>query len=304
MQTMKLKSLAFGLLIMGGLSTSCIQEDFSECHNTYCLELSYLGDNNTEIFPEKIGRVHMYVFDKHNQCVASRLLPEADVEAQITTLPPLSSGNYRIVCIGNTYNTDVSNLNSGNFEQMTFADSDYVSGETVTGNDSLYWSSVDCSIATYDEYKQPDTLTTYFASSHYDIYVEVVGIENLHRTSKIQAIELVGVSPLTNFNNIAGSQNATYSMEFAEANNGDLIATNNIMRHRVQDAAYLRVVGDGGVSLIEVNFAQHIAKHGIDITKHECVIPFRIEFEPSNTINASVKVTVPTWFVELVKPEF
>lgn len=301
---MKLKSLSFWLLLMGALSTSCIKEDFSECYNEYRLALSYLGDENAEIFPEKIGRVHMYVFDGHNRCVASGLLSDADVQARMTTLPPLEAGTYRIVCIGNTYHTEVGGLASGDYEQMVFADSDYVIGETVSGNDSLYWSSIDYTIAPYDEYKQTETHTTYFASSHFDIYVEVVGAEHLHRSSAIRAIELVGVSPQTDFNNVAKGQAATYTMEHAYDDNGNLVATNNIMRHIDHSAAYLRVVGNGGESLIEVNFAEHIAKYGIDVTKHECLIPFRIEFEPAPAINVKINVSVPTWYIEHVTPEF
>lgn len=300
MRNTKLKSLALWLVLMGGASTSCINEDFSECYNSYRLELSYLGDHNTEIFPEKIESVHMYVFDEQNRCVAQTPLTDAEVDAQMATLPNLEPGEYRIVCVGNPNHTQVNGVGTADFSQMVMADVDYVNGNTVAGNDSLYWSAIDYSIAPYDVYKATETRTTYFASSHYDIYVEVSGLEHLHRTTGVQAIELVGVAPETNFNNDAQGEATTYQMDFAPNQAGNLIATNNIMRHSNHDAVYLRLVGNGGVSLIEVNFAQHIAKHGIDVTKHECVIPFRIEF----TANAGVKVAVPEWYVELVTPEF
>lgn len=301
MQTMKLKSLALWLMLMGGLSTSCIQEDFSECHNVYHLGLSYLGDENTEIFSEKIGSVHMYVFDEHNVCVASTQLSATDVQARLTTLPPLEAGNYRIVCLANAYNTTVEGLASGEYEQMSFADSDYTIGETVSSNDSLYWSATDYTISPYDEYKQAETKTTYFASSHFDILVEVAGLENLHRKTILQSIELVGMSPQTDFNNVAKGKATTYVMAHTQEADGTLTATSNIMRLSDHSAAYLRLAGTDGSSLIEVNLAQHIARYNIDVTKQECVIPFRIEFLPNTP---SVSITTPTWFVVTVKPEF
>lgn len=135
---MKLGNTVFCLLLLGGLSTSCIREDLSDCFSTNTLLLSYKGDGETEIFGDKICRVEMYVFDAENRCVANGVLPPNEVEARAAKLPQLKPGDYRIVCLGNTHHTQVGNVASCDFSRITFADGGYFAGETVSGNDSLH----------------------------------------------------------------------------------------------------------------------------------------------------------------------
>ena len=285
------------LLLVGGLSASCIREDNSDCFNIYRLALSYLGDENSEIFPEKIDRVDMYVFDGNGNCITSTRLSDAEVKAQLTTLPPLEEGTYRIVCVGNAYDTKVENIDARDHSRTSFAAADYINGETVSGNDPLYWSAIDYVIAPYDEYKQIETRTTYFKSSHYDIYVEVVGVEAV-KAAGYPDLELVAVSPRTDFNNRAHGDPATYLMPTSHDGGNTLIAVNNIMRHQNHQDVNL-VLKAGDRVLATVNFAEHIAKHKINTSLQEAVIPFRIEF-----MTAKVNITVPGWYVENVDPEF
>ena len=306
---MKFGKLALCLLLVGGLSASCIKEDNSNCYNIYRLAFSYDGDGTTDIFPEKIGSVDMYVFDENSNCVSSTRLSEADVEAQLTTLPPLEPGDYRIVCVGNAYETVVENINSKDFSNITFAAQDYINGETVSGNDPLYWSAIDYSIEPFSEYKTVETRTTEFASSHYDIFVEVVNAPE--KVGKNPKIELVGVSPQTDFNNNAKGQATNYIMSTVHDGLKTTTASNNIMRHKNNEDVYLKVTGEDGTEVAMINFAEHIAKYKIDTQLHECIIPFRIEFGTpdfpiysEDEISIEVTITVPSWYLEHITPGF
>ena len=294
---MKFRNIAICLLAAAGLMTSCITEDTSDCYNIYYLALSYLGDEQKEIFPEKIDRVDMYVFDENNNCVTSTRLSESEVEAQLTMLPPLEEGDYRIVCVGNAYNTEVTALDSKDLAKVSFASADSLKGQTASGNDPLYWAAIDYTIAPYSEYKQEETKTTYFASSHYDVSVEVVGVPAV-KSEGYPEITLEGVTPYTDFNNRAFGDATNYKMETEHDGENTLKAVNSIMRHKNHEDVEL-VLRAGENELARVNFAEHIEKYNIDTNLNECVIPFKVEF---STIG--VTVSVPSWFIQNINPEF
>ena len=307
---MKSRLIALSFVLAGLLSTSCFQEDYSECYNIYKLVMSYKGDGTSEIFSEKINRVEMYVFDESAACVSSTVLPDKDVAAGVTVLPPLPAGDYRIVCVGNTYDTEVENLSSKDYTKILFAAEDYLKGETVDGNDSLYYASVDYQIKGFSPMIYEETKTARFASSHYDILVEVVNAPEY--VGKHPKIELLGVLPQTDFENTAKGQPTDYIMETVYDGVKTTTARNNIMRHTNHEDVYLRVTGEDGSEVALINFAEHLEKFKlyIDPTKQECLIPFRIEFGtperpyPGDELCAEITITLPSWMLELVKPEF
>ncbi len=298
---MKSRFIALSLLVAGLFSTSCFKEDYSECHNVHRLILSYKGDGTTEIFPEKINRVEMYVFDSENNCVVNSLLPQKDVDARETVLPTLDPGDYRVICIGNTHETSVENLSSCDFRKIIFAADDYLNGKTVRGNDSLYYASVNCTVKDFDPKVYEEVWTADFASSHYDIYVEVVNAP--YYVGKNPKIELVGVSPQTDFENEAKGTAVNYIMETVHDGVKTTTARNNIMRHKNHEDVYLKVTGEDGSEFAVINFAEHIEKYKsyINPDLHECLIPFRIEY---TGLDVGVTVSLPTWVIENITPEF
>lgn len=302
MQIMKFKSFALTLLLAGGLSASCIREDNSDCYNVYNLALSYLGDDAQEIFSDKINTVDLYVFNSNSTCVSSSRLSDADVEARMTRLPYLEEGTYRIVCIGNAHETGVEDLDSKDLSAITFAAEDYINGETVSGNDSLYWSAVDYEIEPFSAYKTEEIVkTALFASSHYDVVVEVVNAPG--NVGKHPKIEITGTSPQTDFNNVAKGTPETYVLTTVDEGDGLTTARTNIMRNINHEDVYLKVTGEDGTEVASINFAEHLEKYKdtIDPSMNECIIPFRIEFESTS---AQISITLPSWYIDLIKPIF
>lgn len=297
---MKLTKIVFCLTMLCAATTSCVREDMDDCWSTNKLLLSYKGDGTTEIFPDKIGRVEMFVFDAENKCVSSSLLPQEQVESRTALLPNLQPGDYRIVCLGNTFHTQTEGIDGADYARMNFAAADYFDGNTVTGNDSLYYASIIYPVLPFTG--QEDMVkTAEFAASHYDFLVEVDGVP-VADNGALPRLRLSGVLPLTDFENRAGGQPTDYWLETEHnAESMMLTARANIMRHTDHAAVNLSVVpAAGGDPLAVVNLADFLAAHpAIDCSKQEVLIPIRIEFK-----SGQVTVTVPQWYVEHVKPEF
>lgn len=301
---MKLTSIVFCLALLGGALTSCIDEDIDDCFSINRLTLSYKGDGTTEIFPDKICRVEMYVFDAENKCVNSHTLSDDELASRTALLPPLKAGDYRIVCVGNTHHTRVEGLTTCDFNKIVFADGDYFADKQVSGNDSLYHASTSYTVLPFTGRKEDDqTKTIEFASSHYDLFVEVVGIPAVgKRAGSLPVLEICGVSPCTDFENRACGEATDYLLETTyESDKKLLTARANIMRHmNHRDVNVCLRQASGEELLAEINLADFLAANPmIDCSKQEVLIPIRIEFKAG-----AIKVTVPEWYVEQVKPEF
>ncbi len=299
-RTMKFSNIAWGILLAGTLSAACIREDLSECvyddaYSRNTLLLSYKGDGTTEIFNDKICRTELYVFDRNNQCVYSGELSAAQIAARSAELPPLAPGDYRIVCLGNTHHTEVRGLETCDFDQIVFASEDYFGGQRVSGNDSLYHASLLFPVTGEDR-----TETAEFASSHYDLSVEVAGIANAEvRASGPLTIEACGVSTCTDFENRICDETADYVLE-TEYEAGVMTARTNLMRHENHEAVDICVRSAAGELLAQVNLADFLAANPIiDCSRQEVMIPIRIEFS-----SVGVKISVPQWYIQQIKPEF
>jgi len=299
---MKLTNIVLCLTLLTVATTSCIREDLDECKSTERLVLSYKGDGTTEIFPDKICRVEMFIFDAENRCVNSSVLPENQVASRTAILPSLAAGNYRIICLGNTHDTRVEGSATGDYSRMLFAAADYFDNRQVSGNDSLYYAATYYTVLPYNGSGDDNrTKVIEFASSHYDLLVEVAGVPaSDNRAGAKPVLEIRGVSPCTDFENRACGAATDYLLE-TEYEAGLLTARTNIMRHKDHENVNVCLSSaPGGDLLAEVNLAKFLADNPIiDCSKHEVLIPIRIEFK-----SGEITVGVPEWYIEQVKPEF
>lgn len=285
-------------LMLAASLTGCIKEDRSECPSNCKLLFSYVGDGTTQIFQDKIHKVDMYVFDSNGRLLSSHPVSEADVKRQETELM-LAEGDYRLITIGNLYETEVSGKED--LARAVFHHRGYTTGTAIAGNDSLYYAGKDIRIPG-GEANVEEVLP--FASSHYKVHVEVIGVTPEDKGNGAAAwpvLSLQGVLPVTDFHNVAGGTPTTYYPQTENnAEKHTMLARFNIMRHTDSSGVVLELTAPDGTVMAGVNLADFLAAHPvIDLNKHEVLIPIRIEFK-----SVGAEITIPDWFIVDVKPEY
>lgn len=63
-QTLKYEKAIILYILLLVTVTGCIKENLDDCETT--LYFSYLGDGTKEIFPQKIEKVDMYIYNQNN----------------------------------------------------------------------------------------------------------------------------------------------------------------------------------------------------------------------------------------------
>ena len=291
---MKFNIYILSLAMMTVALHSCIREDLSECYSINKLHLVYTGnDESSDIFSEKIGSVELYIFDAAVECVYNRALTEVELSQQEVTLPRLLVGEYRIVCVANGKNTDVVATDGKDYSAMYFADKSYTAGVTTESNDALYWASHTLTITSDDS-----TQVVAFASSHYDVYVEVVGVD---AQSDIH-VEMSGLKPCTSLdtNDAFGAATTYYPATQSIAAENKKTATFSIMRHTDHSTVEVKVCDKSGGELAKVNLAEFLAANpSIDCSLNEVTIPVSFSF-----VLSDFTVSLPEWYIQDIKPEF
>lgn len=302
------------------LLASCIKENMDGCDR--CIVFEYYADGETDVFPNHITSVSLYVFDNENQLVEpSRLggknpirLEQNDLKREQGITLPLNHGVYRLVGVGNDYEkTEVYNVNCGEMPNITFRHPDCLNRE-VEGNDSLYLGS---KLIEIDENEVYFKDVVRFYSSHLKVSYIVRGYADpdvepergaLATRAGYLELRVRNLRSQTAFDqahseNLAEGEKVVYNPEFKwNDENGDHEAYFHIMRHPADcDVEFDLVDRATNEVLHTLNLADFLAKYSdkIDVTKQEVLIPIRIEFK-----NANIIVSIGDWVVEEVIPGF
>lgn len=282
-----MKKIIFGLLLTI-LLPGCIKEDMEDC--AAYLYFSYLGDFNKEIFPQKIGKVNLYVYDQNENLVKTITLNKSDLDKSQGTMLNLPGGDYHIVCWGNAYGetqiNDNSSLNTG-----IVAAPAYFTKETIVSNDSIYIGSKDIHIA--GNANTSDTV--YFSSSHIKMLVRLIGLDGT--TSPIE-IQMGNLSPTVDFRkNFSTDKAIYYPTAVYNENTENYDARFNVLRFNDDNDVYINLIDKEtnetiyALKLKDFMLENHISVNGIN----EAFIGISFRFNGFN-------VTVKPWDEEEIIP--
>ena len=285
---MKYIKIILGLFLLI-LSSSCIKEDLDDC-GIY-LYFSYLGDFNKEIFPEKIERVNLYVYDESGVLVKTSVFDRDQLRLSQGTMLDLPNGNYHLVCWGNAHET--TRINNGeSLAAGIVAAPHYFTRELITTNDSLYFGERE--IAIHGDEWERDTF--YFNSSHIKMRVEIVGLE--HETKMPLQIEVGNLSPTVDFaRNFSREKEHYYPAAQAQSGTGSFMADFNVLRFNDDNDVYVNLYNNETNQLIyNLDLKDFMQRNQITVDGiNEAFVGIRFRVN-------GLSVTVTPWEEESIKP--
>lgn len=307
-------SLASFVLLAG-----CIKENLDGCLR--CINFEYYADGNTDVFPDYIERVSLYVFDKDDKMVSASdlgrsnpiILEQNDLKEYQGVKLMITGGTYRFVALGNPnleQATEVHNVECGNMADI-FCSHPHCTSTEVEGNDPLYLGSTLVEIP--DDTNYETTLRLY--SAHQKVTVTVKGYigeevqgKSAMATAGDLELRLVDLKSKVDFyHDEAGVKDQNLAL-------GDLVAYNptialdretgwyeakfNILRHTADcTMAFVITERATGRVIATVSLAKFLEEfYEVDITKQEALIPLILE------ITDEVVVTIPSWMLEHRNP--
>lgn len=280
---------------MAGLSSGCIREDRSDCTCDVLLSFVYTGGGTSDIFPEKIDKVSLYVYSAGDNSLAGTYeFDKSDLTELQGAHIRLVPGDYRIVCWGNA--ADRTHVHTVYDEAHVAEPAHLSSGLSFNGTDDLYFSDLEVTV--------PETLVDVsgvceFESSHIDMYVKLRGFKNaLPTTVKLTH---TGCPEYTDFFNSPSSDKCDVEpviMDDPEEENSYLLVYNVLRFTESEDTDIVLTTADDGREFYRLSVPEFVDRYGIDVDgKQEARVAIIITLGPTG-------VDVSEWNIEDVDPGF
>lgn len=280
------------MIVTLSLAIGCIRENMDDCMGKVTLRFRYVGDRTTDIFPEKIEHVTMYVYSAADGSLVDEIrYDDKALTAYQGADLALFPGQYRIICWGNAL--DETTINEGE----KIAANGYYNKSKISTNDPLYYGTVDIEV--------PETLTERdytcdFVSSHVKFRVRIEGFGD--PTTSVPSIELTQLASFTDFDNIP-SEEERYSYHPAltadQDDTSSYTTAFNTLRFEDDNDIVLRIHANESRAVVHefplADFLEenHIAVEGV----HEVTIPILVRFSP-------IGVEIIDWETVPVIPDF
>lgn len=274
--------------------TGCIKENLDDCETT--LYFSYLGDETKEIFPQKIEKVDMYIYNQNNVCIQKAVLNRKELGRQRGTTLNLPSGQYHVVCWGNSLNDTKINEGSSLKNNIVGAPH-YFTKELITTNDSLYFGEREITI-TNEGYR---TDTVHFSSAHIKMRIELEGLDAVNNTRAAVSpisIEVGNLSSTVDFTKMFSNERISYyPLVNFDSGIQKFGAKFNVLRFNNDNEVYLRLHDNQtNKELYTMQLKDFMKENNITVEGiNEATVGIRIRFN-------GTAVTVKPWDEEVIRP--
>lgn len=285
--------LLLSMIVTLPLAGGCIRENMDDCKGKVTLRFRYVGDGTTDIFPEKIEHVTMYVYSIADGSLAAiQKYDDNALAAYQGADVMLFPGRYEVVCWGNAL--DETTINEG---EKIAADGYFESTDIAT-NDPLYYGTIEIEV--------PETLVENnyicdFVCSHVKFRVRVEGFDQT--TMGVPSLELTQLASFTDFDNVpSDEERCSYHPVLAAGSDGEqtvYTAEFNTLRFNDDNDIMLRLHSDETrVVAHEFPLADFLQEHNIAVEGvNEVTVPILIRFSP-------IGVTIDDWDSVPVNPDF
>lgn len=285
--------LLLSMIVTLPLAGGCIRENMDDCKGKVTLRFRYVGDGTTDIFPEKIEHVTMYVYSIADGSLAAiHKYDDNALAAYQGADVMLFPGRYEVVCWGNAL--DETTINEGE----KIAANGYFENTDIATNDPLYYGTIEIEV--------PETLVENnyicdFVCSHVKFRVRVEGFDQT--TMGVPSLELTQLASFTDFDNVpSDEERCSYHPVLAPGYDGEqtvYTAEFNTLRFNDDNDIMLRLHSDETrVVAHEFPLADFLQEHNIAVEGvNEVTVPIRIRFSP-------IGVTIDDWDSVPVNPDF